>query len=372
MDKDNHFIQTIKKEHQKVDEQWLRFHTRITIVLGVTSSLFELVMFFVLHAMGLISSSVPVYLVKYLMIPTGLNLLLVLLICFINRSRSGNRTMRIYTVSLSLVAICFVLFTIHSVFPSLYLLFAIPMMLTCLYGDYRLTTLTSTVSIAARIAGELLITWDPDTEKAMDGSYGTINILISVLILIAFYLACLTLIYFERQKNRAGISKELERYYLQEELFRDSLTSLSNRAALEEALADLPDSEDDTNCIFAMLDIDYFKQVNDTLGHLAGDAYLKDFALLLKEICTPHTVYRYAGDEFSVIFRGISMKEALLLCQKVRQESSKILKDCPFPYSIAASYGLSAYQKGSSPKSLVEDADSSLYLFKKSIRVPER
>ena len=78
-----------------------------------------------------------------------------------------------------LIAICFILFSAHNIFTALYMLFGIPIMLTTVYGDYRLTTAAAVISMAAEVAGELLIFWDPDKVSILMDSMEVINFLIS-------------------------------------------------------------------------------------------------------------------------------------------------------------------------------------------------
>lgn len=128
---------------------------------------------------------------------------------------------REYVVSLCFVAICFSLFFIHNIFSALYLLFAIPIMMTTVYGNYLLTTITAAASLLALTAGELWITWDPDKVSVLNSEDAFVNFLISIIILTGFYSASLVVIHFERQKNQASITKELERYQMHQELLTD-------------------------------------------------------------------------------------------------------------------------------------------------------
>ncbi|MCD7766644.1 MAG: GGDEF domain-containing protein, partial [Lachnospiraceae bacterium] len=118
-----------------------------------------------------------------------------------------------------------------------------------------------------------------------------------------------------------------------------------------------------------MLDIDYFTQVNDALGPAAGDDYLKKFADLLRNSCDQHLVFRYCGDEFCILFNGITLEEATTLCRRIYRDSARILD----PKSIggrvaAASYGLSVFEKDISPDELIRRADQAMYAMKKRLR----
>jgi diguanylate cyclase (GGDEF)-like protein len=85
--------------------------------------------------------------------------------------------------------------------------------------------------------------------------------------------------------------------------FRDSLTGLPGRRALEERLRSL-----DERYAIAMIDVDHFKQFNDSHGHDVGDQVLKLVGARLSQVGGGGTVYRYGGEEFSVVFpdRGLA------------------------------------------------------------------
>ena len=97
--------------------------------------------------------------------------------------------------------------------------------------------------------------------------------------------------------------------------FRDALTGLPSRRALSERLAGLP-----RRYTIAMLDVDRFKGLNDRFGHDVGDQVLKMVATRLARVGGGGTVYRYGGEEFSVVFPGKSVEEALPHLEALRKD----------------------------------------------------
>ena len=88
--------------------------------------------------------------------------------------------------------------------------------------------------------------------------------------------------------------------------FRDTLTGLPGRRALEERLRSLGG-----RFVIAMVDVDHFKKFNDTHGHDIGDQVLKLVAARLAEVGGGGIAFRYGGEEFSVLFPGATLEEAL-------------------------------------------------------------
>lgn len=117
---------------------------------------------------------------------------------------------------------------------------------------------------------------------------------------------------------------------------------------------------------FIMADVDFFKQINDVSGHLAGDAVLREVARVLEEGSREvDRVYRYAGDEFSILLPETDGPEAFELAEKLRREiagMSVVVVDEPEPLKITMSAGVASFTRDSQEmKDLVASADEALY-----------
>jgi diguanylate cyclase (GGDEF)-like protein len=147
----------------------------------------------------------------------------------------------------------------------------------------------------------------------------------------------------------------------------DALTDLPNRTLLRERLEEALSGElrdDDHPTSVLMLDLDRFKEVNDTLGHPAGDALLKTVAERLRG-CTrkSDTVARLGGDEFAVIQRAKdSAIEAEALSKRILEVLSAPFDLAGHQASIGTSIGIAlAPMDGKDPDSLMKSADLALY-----------
>ncbi len=142
----------------------------------------------------------------------------------------------------------------------------------------------------------------------------------------------------------------------------DGLTQLNNRLRLDEVLRyefERVKKYDGTFSIM-LLDIDHFKKVNDTYGHLAGDEVLKKMADVLKknfrEIDIPG---RWGGEEFLVILPQLDRLRACRIAERVRVEIET--KEFPGVDSITCSFGVAGYRAGDTIKNLIKKADDALY-----------
>jgi len=149
----------------------------------------------------------------------------------------------------------------------------------------------------------------------------------------------------------------------------DSLTGLYNRRKINELIQHEIERSERYQKGFSVIimDIDYFKRVNDRHGHLAGDELLKMFAqILLDTIRHTDEVGRWGGEEFVVLCPETNMDGACLLADKIRQ---KIEHSTFNDYGKqTASFGIACYQEGDTIDSIINHADEALYMAKNAGR----
>jgi diguanylate cyclase (GGDEF)-like protein len=148
----------------------------------------------------------------------------------------------------------------------------------------------------------------------------------------------------------------------------DGLTKLSNRKFFDQALQiSLANSRRNlTPLTIVMMDIDFFKKVNDKYGHLAGDDCLIKIASLMKDQFKRQTdvVARYGGEEFIAILYGQDMEDAKIHTEKLRTkiESTTIISG-EHSFHVTASFGLASLvpPEEATPSEIVALADALLY-----------
>jgi len=150
----------------------------------------------------------------------------------------------------------------------------------------------------------------------------------------------------------------------------DSLTGLLNRRAFEEILRrDLLRSDRGGNALGIMLiDLDYFKQVNDSLGHFAGDDVLRRIALVLRDGTRPSDVLaRYGGEEFVVLLRNAGVNESLIAAERIRTQIAN-LSGLPGSVNLTASIGVAVSLPRDTATEFLLRADEALYRSKREGR----
>ena len=126
-------------------------------------------------------------------------------------------------------------------------------------------------------------------------------------------------------------------------------------------------------CSLLMVDLDRFKEINDTHGHVAGDRVLQAVAgALQKAVRKPDVVARYGGEEFAVILADTGIDEALATAERVRAEIEALLVDGggAGPIRVTVSVGIATVPPllAAAPEELVRAADRALYAAKASGR----
>jgi diguanylate cyclase (GGDEF)-like protein len=151
----------------------------------------------------------------------------------------------------------------------------------------------------------------------------------------------------------------------------DSLTGVFNTRFFREVLSReaARSQRYSTSLSLLMIDVDSFKMINDTFGHLVGDKVLVEIGhILQKTVRNTDLVFRCGGDEFGVVLPGTSSEGALHVAEKILQrvQSGTILQMMGYAGSITVSIGVSDYQRGSHFETLVAEADQALYSSKRA------
>lgn len=171
-----------------------------------------------------------------------------------------------------------------------------------------------------------------------------------------FYLLSVGAIAFYLLQSKKQLESRTE--ILESKVQFDNLTGLYNREYLENYFNDNIEEARSLNLI--LIDIDYFKSINDKHGHLIGDKALQEIASFIQENLRKSDVLaRWGGEEFAVICKDTSLKSSLKLAEKLRSliEQKNIE---PIGY-LTCSFGLSEYQIGDSFQKLFKKADQAMY-----------
>ena len=161
-------------------------------------------------------------------------------------------------------------------------------------------------------------------------------------------------------KNRIIRTRNI-RYFME----RDSLTGLLNHSNLREQLIreQLRAQRSSSDLCFAMIDLDLFKKVNDTYGHLTGDKVLKSLSRILQErLRRTDVIGRYGGEEFGVILINTSLENAEIIMNEIRENFSHVRHQAiNEDFFVTFSCGIANFSGLDNVEQLTNAADIALY-----------
>ncbi len=175
----------------------------------------------------------------------------------------------------------------------------------------------------------------------------------------------------EVEQDAQEMSRRAERF--QTAAMKDELTDLYNRKAFDERMEKALEAFNQGGTPFALIlfDVDRFKEINDTFGHVAGDKVLQKVGECLRETFRKNDfIARYGGDEFVVLIeelnRDLARDKILAFLEKLQR--LRFTSHARGDISVGVSPGIAMAKKGDTPESLLERADQAMYGVKKRRR----
>ncbi len=174
------------------------------------------------------------------------------------------------------------------------------------------------------------------------------------------------------EQERISLALEETKEHFRHAAFHDPLTGLPNRLMFAELLkAEIESAKHPQDHLFSVLflDLDRFKNINDSLGHTHGDLLLVAFAQRLERCLRPiDTLARFGGDEFAILLRGIKdASDAIRVAERIQQEQTvpfELDKNSAFTTtSIGIALSTTGYER---PEDILRDADTAMYRAKEN------
>ena len=344
-------------------EQWRTRIIRVFYIIIALIFFVEVIVFFTFRPFGLLAETTTGfnYIKKYILIPTVINLLLVWSCHRINKS-PVKEIIKNTSIPVTLSLLAAVIAYVHFRVSAMISIFSVPVFLAVLFGKKKMTkwiTILNGLSM-------LIVSLHAFPYIENDVLYFYLNIVVAYTLLITSYLISNVLIEFNKSNSDYVNSSYQAQLSLTEQVRNDSLTGLLNQKTFHTLLKTTLEKSKKAKSpmSLAVIDLDDFKEINDTHGHLAGDQVLLKFTELLKEHCKEGEAHisRYGGDEFAVIFPKASRELAHLRLESLRQRCKHVYSLKSVTSSISFSAGISHYIDGEADATLLfHQADSALY-----------
>lgn len=176
---------------------------------------------------------------------------------------------------------------------------------------------------------------------------------------------------FEQLLDRFAEVMKKEKEYLENRSITDGLTSLYNHRYYFEYF-NKKVSEGCGQVVILFCDIDNFKIVNDTYGHLTGDIVLKNIGCIIKDLAEESDcIFRYGGEEFVVLLGNCNKDEAYSIAERLRMKvmNSNLIYYCSNGNPVTISIGIASYpHDAKNAEELIDKADKAMYCAKRSGR----
>lgn len=355
-----------KKENWETYERWCKKLTNACyIVVGVIFSMLVLVWALLGYRLAI---PVPEYWARVILLPSGLLLLLNILVGVLVRRPGVSILFKIYAALYLVLFFCFALCIINNTMVTLLGAFCIPVFVSSMFSSKKITTVMYVSSQILLLLCALRLSMGH--MRNMDDWLIVETLCASGILLASFYLSRV-LIRFSRE-NRESLQKAFkEQKDMRQRLQYDTLTLVFSRSAFDEAMPAFMQEcrEQGQSLCLAILDLDYFKQINDTFGHGVGDVVLKKLAEILLAHSGEHVFpYRIGGEEFALLFKDCGIEDAFARCDEIREVMGGTVIQQAGGRRVTFSAGVADMTEEMDIHTLFNAADTALYCAKNAGR----
>lgn len=351
------FQQQVQEGYQSINNQWMKIQFKLLFYCMIISVILEGLMFFIIFNSGTLNCPIGEYWLKYVITPFVLNLFIVCIAFFVLKKEKIPIKAKQYIISALFVVLAFVLELMHSGFVAVLFVAIFPIIMTVMYEDQVLSLVIAAFAALTQPISGFCVFWD--TQKLVDDSY-KVNLIILLSATFCTWLSCAFMINFAKMKRKIIVDNDMERFRLQRDINIDGLTGVKNKLAF---LARLDTKKADFKYVkyLAMLDLDHFKKINDTYGHMFGDDVLRCLGDALLNIqCTAES-YRYGGDEFCIVFFEKQLNDVIQEIKKAQVYLAENVKVPDERMKIFISVGIAAYSSEKTTNELLSQADEAMY-----------
>lgn len=352
---------------REIMSKWQDRMTQIMFLYIIAAFIVESTLMFVMNATDNIDIPFRLYMIIFVLCPLFLNAGCMILWMWLRR-RWGNNNAKLNFCSIVLFSIMLSnLILVHHMFPIVYSVLMVPLFMTIVFCNLGVTRRCFAVIICIYLLDMVVITyWRYPAQ--LDANY-LFNMIISFVMLPVGYMIVRFIVQTEESRAQLALQSYRENNRLRAEIEVDELTSITNYAGFFRTLDEKVGRwETGKKLSLAVLDIDYFKQVNDDFGHDAGNQVLQRFGALLTDISSNRVcVARYGGEEFAIIFTDMNANVAdRILAYLVERFARQSFAGIDRPITFSA--GITDYVEGMEPREFFKIADEALYMSKRNGR----
>ena len=348
-----------------------KWQKKIILISWLVSSLvfgIEIFSYFTFLKFDTKESLASHYVLIRIIIPSFLNFGVLVVATLVRKSRRYSSMTKTMWASFSIFMICSVLAIFHNYFHIMLVAPAVAFFICAVFGETKVLKRLLVLTIPVVLVSALTF-WNDKNSSAE--FYRVLTLICDLTFISCAYIFSSALM----KTQAAQLSFIYETYSLQkdliEELKIEPLTKLYNRVALEETINRIlkKTKEVPINPFLVIMDIDFFKKVNDIYGHTSGDKVLVTLSeIIRKNMGSGRRAFRFGGEEFVLIFEDSMPSLVIYTVQAIRSDFEATRFDFAPELSITLSAGISALGPGFDSNAWIDSADKSLYFAKNNGR----
>lgn len=345
------------KDYEELYEKWrnVLFYTNVSLAILVFAV--EVLMYLVLARGNLILRPLPEYFLKFLILPTIVNSLVICVGYIFLKMSSPKKLFVNYIPVIQMSVLCVVVACTHNFFSVTQCIFSIPIFTTLIFND---KTMTRRIALLNFI---FLILTFICRKYSVSNDYLLPEALVALSFTISVYIVCNILINYQEEKDMLVVKGYVHEIRMQQMLNKDQKTGLYGHTALFNTLKSKTSVDDGCTETFslAIIDVDDFKKVNDTYGHAVGDQIIIALAELMKKYCSDkHLPARFGGEEFAIIINEQEKDFCYDFIEKLRKDFELITSEI-INRTVTISCGIATWTPVLTAEELFNKADSAMY-----------
>lgn len=353
------------------NRKWRKKVFRSSLIVAVVILFIELFTFLAYLVMGLMDVSIGKYLIVRVAVPSMINFGALITYRFIERKSKVKDDTKNLLLAIVILLLCGVVALFHNFYFILWIGPTLAIFYSTLFNDpciMKYIFWGAVIEVFLAFLVSLL-------EKYFTFGLTFTYLIITVFFIFGEYLIARKIIEHHAEQQELIYNDIIKQQELLERLDLDPSTKLYNRKTFDRQVEEVIENSNeqgifgDKRYFMLMLDLDHFKAVNDTYGHLSGDQVLLRLSSILQKYTEGKgRAYRYGGEEFVVILEPCKKIEAYSVSEQIR----RLLKERTFDFDvnkkITVSIGAVWYEKGWDSVKWIAEADKLLYQAKNSGR----
>ncbi|MBO5094163.1 MAG: GGDEF domain-containing protein [Lachnospiraceae bacterium] len=347
---------------ERTYDKWKKLVFHANILIATLSLATEVGGTLILYRQNLIKQTIPVYMLRYLIIPAAFNYSVILAGFFLMKKKKYAGRRGDYIPLIQLLILCTSDAAAHHIFPIVVASLCFPIFVSSVFDNPKMTRNIWLLSHVGILAVALQRKYD-EIHYGTECEYLAMDTFVAVSLTLAAYITCRILTRFQSEKKQ--IMEEMHQYelQLQEELNKEPQTKLYNASAFRNKLYRETEKSRFTEwpLMLLILDIDDFKQINVTYGHARGDKVLERIAEVIKKHFKEEEFpSRYGGEKFTILVREGTVIDLKARTEALRRDfASQTYAFMEEPVTVSA--GIAEWKKGMTDEKLLDCADKALY-----------